>query len=63
MDDMIQDVVDCLCWINENVGDYGGNKVSNRLIAHLVLQVITLNILNVFMWYMYISDFLSSRIN
>lgn len=63
MDDMIQDVVDCLCWINENVGDYGGDKVSSRLIAHLVLQVITLNILNVFMWCMYISDFLSSRIN
>lgn len=63
MDDMIQDVVDCLCWINENVGDYGGDKVSSRLFAHLVLQVITLNILNVFMWYMYVSDFLSSRIN
>lgn len=44
MDDMIQDVVDCLCWINENVGDYGGDKVSSRLIIHRVLQVITLNI-------------------
>lgn len=44
MDDMIQDVVDCLCWINENVGDYGGDKVSSRLIVHCVLQVITLNI-------------------
>lgn len=44
MDDMIQDVVDCLCWINENVGDYGGDKVSSRLIVHRVLQVITLNI-------------------
>lgn len=41
MDDMIQDVVDCLCWINENVGDYGGDKVSSRLIVHRVLQVIT----------------------
>lgn len=46
MDDMIQDVVDCLCWINENVGDYGGDKVSTRLhvIVHRFLQVITLNI-------------------
>lgn len=44
MDDMIQDVVDCLCWINENVGDYGGDKVSSRLIVHRFLQVITLNI-------------------
>lgn len=44
MDDMIQDVVDCLCWINENVGDYGGDKVSSRLIVRRVLQVITLNI-------------------
>lgn len=44
MDDMIQDVVDCLCWINENVGDYGGDKVSTRLIVHCFLQVITLNI-------------------
>lgn len=43
---MIQDVVDCLCWINENVGDYGGDKVSTRLhvIVHRFLQVITLNI-------------------
>lgn len=41
MDDMIQDVVDCLCWINENVGDYGGDKVSSRLIVQRVLQVIT----------------------
>lgn len=43
MDDMIQDVVDCLCWINENVGDYGGDKVSSRLIVRRVLRVITLN--------------------
>lgn len=41
---MIQDVVDCLCWINENVGDYGGDKVSSRLIVRRVLRVITLNI-------------------
>lgn len=62
MDDMIQDVVDCLCWINENVGDYGGDKVSSRLIVHCVLQVITLNIeCTVFMWY--VSNFLFCRIN
>jgi hypothetical protein len=30
VDDMIQDVVDCLCWINDNVGDYGGDKVNNH---------------------------------
>lgn len=34
VDDMIQDVVDCLCWINENVGDYGGDKDQLMLIGH-----------------------------
>lgn len=62
MDDMIQDVVDCLCWINENVGDYGGDKVSTRLIVYRFLQVITLNIeCTVFMCY--VSNFLFCRIN
>lgn len=63
MDDMIQDVVDCLCWINENVGDYGGDKVSSRLIAHRVLQVITLDIECIHVVNVYVSDFLSCRIN
>ena len=32
MDDMIQDVVDCLCWINDNAGDYGGDKVNSHFL-------------------------------
>nr|XP_022318838.1 probable isoprenylcysteine alpha-carbonyl methylesterase ICME isoform X1 [Crassostrea virginica] len=34
VDDMIQDVVDCLCWINDNAGDYGGDKDQLMLIGH-----------------------------
>ncbi|XP_061175072.1 uncharacterized protein LOC133184178 isoform X2 [Saccostrea echinata] len=34
VDDMIQDVVDCLSWISENVGDYGGNKNQVMMIGH-----------------------------
>lgn len=28
VDDMIQDIVDCVAWIYENIHDHGGNKVS-----------------------------------
>ncbi len=27
VDDMVQDVVDCLAWIHSNIHHYGGDKV------------------------------------
>ena len=27
MDDMVQDVVDCLAWVHANINTYGGDKV------------------------------------
>ena len=35
MDDMIQDVVDCISWTYENIESYGGDKVICFLICIL----------------------------
>ncbi|ESO85802.1 hypothetical protein LOTGIDRAFT_130315 [Lottia gigantea] len=34
VDDMIQDVVDCISWVYENIHDYGGDKDKILLIGH-----------------------------
>jgi len=34
VDDMIQDVVDCISWVMENVEDYGGDKEKIILMGH-----------------------------
>ena len=29
MDDMVQDIVDCVTWVHKNVSEYGGDEVGN----------------------------------
>ena len=38
MDDMIQDVVDCISWVVECIEDYGGDKVCVIMIEIIVFH-------------------------